>query len=561
MKNKKLKKYADGTSDTGVQGMSSGMMGALKQIPGFLDAVIGLAENNPKAYSKQPTLSASTMKTMVSPYNNFALGGETEDVDMDEEQLSQLQQMADDNDISIEELIAQLQSKDNEEQMPEEESDLEDEGEVEEEFGYGGKIPKVGNVKLSKADIEVEGDEVIETPGGTIAQMKGPKHEEGGIDITVPKGTKIFSDRLKIGDKTMQERKIKRERAANRISKLLAKNPTDNILKNTVKRINDVNQMEEEQDMNIQKAVNAIANGEEFAYGGIVKEKKYGFGDEVPYSVDPPKKKKRFIIPQELLNTTTTPVVPGSAAEWHTDEDFEEGLNPNNPTFKPGVNSLTTDIPKKVEASSPDDSENLSAGDLIGLAGNLFNTVAPIINTNNNRRNTKPNINRFRGFGRKALEDNAQAEKLAAGLRTTELTDIDTAANTSYNKNRNSAMGVNTVRNLDIATELNKNKAKNNANNSFSKSMIGILGERSQLNNIKDKVEMSGEQQRDTEDKADTDNYYSNMAQNLVNAGTNVQGIGKSLNKVKSNRINKKLISQLSKYGLSFDGNGKLISI
>lgn len=567
----------------------------MQLIPQIADSIIDLIDNNPNAYSDEPIVNSSTMKNMKTPYSNnksFALGG-----DVDEDQLAQLQELADENGISLEDLIQQLQGNEGDDEQEAESDDESDEGE---EYAYGGihinpknkgkfnalkkktgkstaqlthsKNPLTRkraifaqNAKkwkhayggTAKSNIEVEGDEVLQTPNGQIQQMRGPSHEQGGIDVAVPPGTKIFSDRLKIGGKSMQERKLARERKLSRLDKLLTKNPQDQTLKNTVKRTTQNHQQEENRDMTFQRVANKIYQSPKFGMGGKVKYPNGGQVDEYGNPVDDYFDKTGMHYPNLNLDSRTL----------FADQDLDYIDLPNvgslnTPAYtgtvsnRPGItpNSITPQYPK-----TPQDGK-LGIGDYIGLAGNAFNTIAPIINTLNNRRATKPNINRFRGFGRKALETNEKTQDFVAGVRSNAITDIDTSANSSYTRNRNSAQSVNTIRALDATTDMAKNKAKNATEDTFAKEMMAILSQKTQLENQKDQVEMSGETSRDLEDKGDTDNFYSNMAANLVNVGTNVQGIGRNLNTAKSNRVNLKLINLLSKYGYGLDEDGNPIS-
>ena len=62
------------------------------------------------------------------------------------------------------------------------------------------------------SEINAEGNEVVETPDGQMAQLDGPSHEGGGIDLNVPDETKIYSQRLVGPDgNLMSDRKISRE--------------------------------------------------------------------------------------------------------------------------------------------------------------------------------------------------------------------------------------------------------------------------------------------------------------------------------------------------------------
>jgi hypothetical protein len=59
----------------------------------------------------------------------------------------------------------------------------------------GGEIPVVP--ELYNGVIEVENNETVHLPNGTLAQFKGKDHEEGGIPTNLPGGSFIFSEHLK----------------------------------------------------------------------------------------------------------------------------------------------------------------------------------------------------------------------------------------------------------------------------------------------------------------------------------------------------------------------------
>lgn len=116
-------------------------------------------------------------------------------------------------------------------------------------YAQGGQVPQ-------NIPVEVEGEEMYEMPNGQVGEFQGAKHENGGIPIALPEGTKIYSDRLKINGKTMAVRKDKREANINKLEKLLTKNPNDKFLKEALKRQQETNALEEQQDMQYQEQVN-----------------------------------------------------------------------------------------------------------------------------------------------------------------------------------------------------------------------------------------------------------------------------------------------------------------
>lgn len=132
--------------------------------------------------------------------------------------------------------------------------------------------------------IEAEGGEVVETPGGEQVELNGPSHENGGVDMNVPQGTKIYSDRLKKDGKTMAERKKARELKLSKIDEVLDKNKTDKAIKNAYERRKIALDQEEEGDLMMQEMASTFENmrKEVMAMGTGIKGVQYalGTGDE-----------------------------------------------------------------------------------------------------------------------------------------------------------------------------------------------------------------------------------------------------------------------------------------
>ena len=111
-------------------------------------------------------------------------------------------------------------------------------------------------------DVEVEGGEMYETPQGQVGEFQGPSHEQGGISLEVgqdvEEGTKIYSDRLKIGKKTLAERKATREKQIANLEKIASDNLADEAVKNAAKRKMMAIQKEEAADLQFQDQVNNL---------------------------------------------------------------------------------------------------------------------------------------------------------------------------------------------------------------------------------------------------------------------------------------------------------------
>jgi hypothetical protein len=120
-----------------------------------------------------------------------------------------------------------------------------------------------------QADVEVEGGEMYETPQGQVGEFKGPNHEQGGIPLevvdnananpqqgTVQKETKVYSDQLMVGNKTLAERKATRERQIANLEKIASNSLVDQAVKNATKRKMQGIEKEEAGDLAFQDQVN-----------------------------------------------------------------------------------------------------------------------------------------------------------------------------------------------------------------------------------------------------------------------------------------------------------------
>jgi hypothetical protein len=197
----------------------------------------------------------------------------------------------------------------------------------------------------------------------------------------------------------------------------------------------------------------------------------------------------------------------------------------------------------------------MSGGDMLGIGGNMFSSIAPYLNTLKNRAGDTPNVNSFENFGQDALSANDQSQTYVKGQKDNALMRSERGANTARRSGRNSARGVNTMRALNLATEQNKNIADNAIFDNFSKQMMQLLGQRSGLENLQDQAVMGGEQGRDLADRQDRDIFYTNLAKNLTGMGEGIQQTGKDLNQTSQNEIMMNMLNMLSEnFGINKKG-------
>ena len=97
-------------------------------------------------------------------------------------------------------------------------------------FAMGGAVQ--GDVP-----IEVEKQEVIEDPNGNMMQVDGPSHAQGGVDVNVPEGSMVYSDRIKVDNKSLAKHVAADTKKLDKAKKALEANPTDKINRETVARL------------------------------------------------------------------------------------------------------------------------------------------------------------------------------------------------------------------------------------------------------------------------------------------------------------------------------------
>lgn len=433
-------------------------------------------------------------------------------------------------------------------------------------FAMGGTVGDTNS--------EVEGKEVAKLPDGNTIQFEGPSHEAGGIDINLPEGTEVFSKRIKIDGVSLATRKKGREKRQMTLEELVGADPTDIVIANSLKRTIQVNEKENAMDMDIQKVVN-----NKLATPGT---KKMAFGSPGPTGSGNP------IL--DLILQGMNGMQDNQYGGWGGNTGFGNNGNPTeiegvtiqapkrggintklndvilqNPTISdPGIDSKVPLSATPTATGEGFDFSNilggLTTGDALGMVGNYISTFGPMQNTRENRAGDTPNVNSFLDYGQDSLNTIDSMKGYINQVRDEALGDIQLGRNSSVMRNRNSARSVNTQRALDFATDAQANEANENTYNQFAQSMLNILGQQAQMEANRDQVVMTGEQNRDLADRQDRDNYYSQMAEDIATKGYGLQETGKDVNAVKTRQVIENLINQLSRYGITMDSNGNLVT-
>lgn len=385
-------------------------------------------------------------------------------------------------------------------------------------FATGGVA---GNKKIN-----AEGGEVVETPDGLSQELVGPSHAEGGIDMTVPSGTEIYSDKLLGADgKTMAERKKAREKQISKIEKLLQKNPNDSALKKTLEKIKQNNDFLDKQDLSqMQFVKDLVDNTNKFKFGGIA-----GLDDEEDESLEPIQGKSMGVI----LSNTPFSITPEMDARIK-----------NTPT--PQIN--ITQVPSKGKGFSLDDYlGGTTFGDMLGMGANLFGPMAQMNNTLENRSATPVEQNWFKDYGKQALSKIQDQYGLLDDIRDNALSSLEKDRAGSISRNNASARSINTQRALNLATDAAINNNKSDLYSKFAQSMLGVKSQEAAQMDRNDQMRMSGEDKRAERELQNTDNFFNNMAKNISDKYRGIGETGKAINDIKERTVTGELMEQIYK--------------
>lgn len=398
----------------------------------------------------------------------------------------------------------------------------------------------------ANGNIEAEGGEILEAPGGQPVKLKGASHEQGGVDVNVPPGTLIFSDRIVKDGKTMAERKAARENKMKNLEDLLGHK--DTAIVNTATRTKENLEREEAEDLRLQEMADTFANlTQQFAYGtGAYGVPPYGpnqlppapQADDwmgIPYDVPYP------VTPDTYAIMNNNPVDPAlapeqglAATEGYIPESYS--LDTSTPKAAPGTPAKRGAVPTP------------TGGDIVGLIGNMVSTFGPLKNTLENRAGDTPNINAFKDFGKEALQANEDAQGYVQVQKDNAIQRIQDRARGSKRSARNSARGVNTMRALDLGIDMAANEADTGVADNFAQQMMQLLGAKSQLENVQDQVVMTGEQEKDLNNRKDRDNFYTQKGKDIATMGTGLQQTGKDINTILKNPVMLNLLNEMGKY-------------
>ena len=456
-------------------------------------------------------------------------------------------------------------------------------GNVGSHYGTGGHVP-----------VEVEGQEMYETPLGEVGTFEGPSHEEGGVQVTLPAGSKVYSRRVQEQGESMAQRKRAREIRLQKAEKELERRPADPVAKKTLKRIQEINAEEDARDMEVQSLLHETTHRVENGYrtGGVVpgsylaRMPKPKFGLESPYE---------YQAGDEYL-----PELPEDRARLHyrlqsmsQDAAMKKGFMNGSPTMpmthdsrfanrlaiasnpalggngekymdvlrsQPGKSARALaqeDRRRRMREQSADEqakagvrSTPIGVGDVVKAIGNVHALNELQRNQAEYEASQTPFKNQYAQYGNDALSTIDAQKAFVQQQLDSQLLRLRLQSNASKERLRNTAGSVNTLRALDIANEEQYQQAVAQAHEQAQKQMQAIHQQEAALLNDRDAKRMAGEDDRDLNQREQEAQNFKNRDRNIRSDGKVIENIGSMINNAQNNDASQGLLNHRSKHGI-----------
>lgn len=409
---------------------------------------------------------------------------------------------------------------------------------------FGKGIQNVVYASGGQVPVEVEGNEMGQLPNGQMLDFQGPSHEQGGIPVDLPAGTKIYSDRVSIDGKTMAQRKASRGNKLNKLEKKIAKG--DRVAKNTLDRYMLTAGKEEALDMSIQQMLNEADNNPEFAKGGKIRPKyEDGTGSSginipeinMPDYFERKNKKSNLTFG---IDTNISPNINNPFAY----KSFEPGQFSSQIGKGIGITSpLQSEVPaKKTEDTGDTQGNGFSVGELVPMIGNALGIYGNYKAGSADEKaylqakaSQTANTNAYKHYGKEALKTLDESKLFAKQMGDIQRSEVELARKTATDQNRKTARGINTMRALDLASQAGANRLDMQAYAQEAQQIQQILGQEANLKQQIDQVVMSGEESRDLRDRDDKANLLNMQARADISKGNMYSHIGKNINDMAEN--------------------------
>jgi hypothetical protein len=406
------------------------------------------------------------------------------------------------------------------------------------------------------------------------------------VNQDIPEGTKVYSDRLKVGKETLAERKANRERQIANLEKIASQPLVDSAVKNATKRKMEAIQKEEIADLQFQEQVNnmqqmadtvvaafgtSMAGVQENPVGASMKYAngtgadgvtEYDGGTDL-FGIKPKFPKLNLEVPtkKELIANglksfePTNPFELNIGETWAKANPLPAGVFENSIGYTPNLVPEGTETMVPVNPPGTKLSRAMSKldgipglGDLTGLFGNYLGATSGLKNAAEQRSTDVTHQNVFANAGKdsqKYLEQsigNVTAMKNQAEMKAT------TAARSSKASAGGGAKSISQKRSMNWLYDQGLADSIASISANAAAQVAGIREKQAGIALSADQLSGEGQFKANMANEAAKDAYYTARGSALQSQAMGVQQTGKDLNAIKQNKMIENLMKNYGRY-------------
>lgn len=363
--------------------------------------------------------------------------------------------------------------------------------------------------------VNAEGKEVMQSPNSnTGVEIKGPSHNQGGVNLDLPDGVSIFSDKLKYESKTFAERKAMRDKKLKKTNDRFRN--SDGISRFTKERMEKNNKFLDNTDLFLQ---DLLSQKKGFKDGKRIKAE---YGMKAENGLNP--------LPQREIGDLPFRFREDKALIDAQNYDMTSAFN---------VKKSNPLIPMTQDER--------------GYLAQQLTSLAPAAMTLANRAGDTPNINAYANVGNDALQRMERSKLSQASMGENMINELSGQfATTRASLNRGSS-SINQARNLTMAADASQSRAYNQTQGQIA-TQLGAVDDRIAATSMNiDKIRADGEQARDLANRQDRDVFFTNFGQNLVTAGEGQMKGARDLNSKDYQKEVRELIQNWKNNRISYE--------
>ena len=200
-----------------------------------------------------------------------------------------------------------------------------------------------------------------------------------------------------------------------------------------------------------------------------------------------------------------------------------------------------------------------TGGDYLGMAGNIYSGLMPLLQAKKNAADNTVNVNQFADYGQDAIDTIDEAGSTIKGQQAQVERKLGINRNTAIQRARNSSTSQNVSRAMSLGADVKYNEALSDLYVDFSKQMTENLYRKAIAQSDKDAKVMTGAGVADIANRKDADNAATQIGVAQASMGQAMQQTGKDLNQNAIQKYMMEVYGEMFANPVKFNRAGDLV--